>query len=300
MTETLIRPPSCNTGANPLSNRLTWDWYQATIKALTGPNDVLRTLAAVVGSGSQWKPCKGLYGYSEGRELVGVDVGSVRVFFGGEDVHVQATSAVAEPVADLLRAHWPDHTVSRADVAWDVVEPGSFDRLYKRVHDLARNGSESGGRKVSTSTAGDWLDRLNGRTFYAGGTSSRLRVVVYEKGHEQIAKDPACGADRDWTRVEWRLRPTSNQKTWLAHASKEQALGLSPFGSSVAVDLMGLDVEPVGASLRFASQDPGYWMVRQYRAVVLELLALDPADAVARLAQLVDQTAPVASSECSA
>jgi hypothetical protein len=202
VTATATRPPLCNTGANPLSNLLTWDWYQATIKGLTSPDGVLSLLEAAAGTGGQWKPVPGLYGYVFGRELLGVEAGSVRVFFGGGDVHVQATSAAAEAVVPILRKWWPDHTVSRADVAWDVVEAGGFDRLYAKVHELARAGAGTGGRKVSTSTAGDWLDREAGRTFYAGGTSSRLRVVVYEKGHEQLAKDPNCGARTEWTRVE--------------------------------------------------------------------------------------------------
>ena len=290
MIATTDAPPLCNTGASDL----TWDWYQATIKgssdALTSANGVRSVLATVVGPGGQWAPTKALFGYPFGQELQGVPVGTVKVFYGAGDVHVQATSAAAEPVADLLRKWWPEHTVSRADVAFDTISAGSFDRLYQRVHHLARTNPRG---KVSTSTAGDWIDRETGRTFYAGGTSSRLRVRVYEKGHEQRAKDPNCGADLDWTRVEWQLRPTSDQKAWLARASKVEALGLSAFGAAVADEVLGADVLAVGNLLRFASQDPAYWMVRQYRRVVLELLALDPQDAHDRLVQLVEQAEPI-------
>lgn len=289
MTATAVRPPLCNTGASDL----TWDWYQATIKgssnALTSANGVMSVLGTVAGPGSRWNPTKALYGYPSGQELLGVEVGSVKVFYGAGDVHVQATSGVAEAVADLIRQWWPEHTVSRADVAYDVVEPGSFERLYKRVHHLARSNPRG---KVSTSTAGDWLDQELGRTFYAGGASSRLRVRVYEKGHEQRSKDPNCGADLDWTRVEWQLRPTSDQKAWLARASKTEALGLSAFGAAVADDVIGADVLAVGNLLRFASQDPAYWMTRQYRRVVLSLVELDPEDIRARLVQLLEQTEP--------
>lgn len=292
MTTTATEPPLCNTGANPLSNLLTWDWYQGTVKGLTSADGLMSVVAREVSPGSVWKPVPGLYGYAAGRELLGVEVGSVRVFWGGSDVHVQATGGAADTLADVLRRWWPEHTVSRADVAFDVVEPGSFERLYAEVHRLARDGAARGGRKVSTSTAGDWLDRENGRTFYAGGPSSRVRVRVYEKGHEQRVKDPLCGASLDWTRVEWQLRPTSDQKRWLASASKADALGLSPFGATVADAVLGSDVVPVGAELRFASQDPAYWMTRQYRRVVLALLELDAEDLRDRLVQLVEQTGP--------
>lgn len=291
-------PPVCNTGASDL----TWDWYQATIRgagdALTSAYAVMQTLGPANFPGSKWKPIPALYGYGSGWQLLGVEVGTVKVFtggMGGDDVHVQSTSAAAEIVAVILRAEWPDHTVSRADVAWDVDSEGSFDRLYRRVHALARSNPRG---KVSTSQAGDWIDRELGRTFYAGGQSSRLRVVVYEKGHEQRAKDPGCTASLDWTRVEWRLRPTSNQKAWLARATKEQALGLSAFGASVADDVLGTEVEAIGNLLRFASQDPAYWMVRQYRRTVLALLEMDPDDIRDRLVQLVDQTAPLDPEMC--
>lgn len=287
MTATSTQPPPCNTGANLLDDSLSWDWYQATIRGLTRANAVRMGLA---GSRARWKAVPGLYGYSRGWELLDVEGGSLRVFEGSEDVHVQATGGVAEGVVSVLRERWPEHLVSRADVAYDVVQPGSFERLYRQVHKIARDGSARGGRKVSTSTVGDWLDREGGRTFYAGGASSRLRVRVYEKGHEQRAKDPNCGADLDWTRVEWQMRPTSDQKAWLAQASKSEALGLSAFGAAVADALLDGDVVPVGGLLRFASQDPAYWMVRQYRRVVLDLLELDAEDIRDRLVMLLDQT----------
>ena len=244
---------------------------------------------ALGGPRGRWRQIPGLYGYSRGWELLDVEAGSVRVFEGSEDVHVQGTGPVAEHVASVLRDRWPEHLVSRADVAFDVVEPGAFERLYKRVHEIARDGAGRRGRKVSTSTVGDWLDGERGRTFYAGGTSSRLRVRVYEKGHEQRAKDPGCGADVNWTRAEWQLRPSSDQKAWLAAASKVEALGLTSFGAAVAEALLDEDVVSVSALLRFASQDLGYWMVRSYRRVVLELLELDPEDMRSRLVELLER-----------
>jgi len=285
---TQLSPPLCNTGAKELR----WDWYQATLKgssdALTSVNAITRALGESISGGGQWVTCKGLYGYTQAVELKGVLVGSVRVFWSAQDVHVQATSEAAESAAEVLRRVWPDHLVSRADVAYDVVDPGSFERLYGQVHALARTPRHGG--KVSTSTAGDWLDEEMGRTFYAGGVSSRVRVRVYEKGHEQRAKDSGSKAPLDWTRVEWQLRPSSGQKAWLARASKVEALGLTPFGAVVGEDLLGCEVLPVGNLLRFASQDPAYWMVRQYRAVVVELLGLDPDDIRTRLVDLVEQT----------
>lgn len=289
---TLDRPPVSNRGGNYPPELLSWDWYQATIDTPELASLLLNGLARSLGL-SKWTLCPALYGYSLGYVLDGVETGSVRVFVRERDVHVQATSRTAGAVAEYLRSAWPEHRVSRADVALDVDAPGCFDRLWRHVHDLARSGAAGGGRKVKTSTAGDWLDGVDGRTLYTGGTSSPLRVVVYEKGCEQLAKDPNCGASRDWTRVEWRLRPdTPAGKAWLGKATPAEALGMTPFGASVASSLLAADVVPVDSVRRFASQDPAYWMARQYRRVLLDLLALDPDDVHARLVQLVEQAAP--------
>ena len=298
MIETQVKPPPCNTGANPLLGSLVWDWYQATVmpstEAVTCADVIMRALGSAsltfMPAGRRWKAVRGLYGYSEGMTLEGLVVGSVGVFWGvNAGVHVQGTGPAAVFVASVLRQWWPDHAVSRADVAFDVDSVGSFDRLYKRVHLLARDGAAVGGRKIGTSTEGDWLDGERGRTFYAGGRTSRLRVRVYEKGHEQRSKDPNCSASLDWTRVEWQLRPSSDQKRWLGTATPLDALGLSPFGACVAAAVLGENVESVGGTLRFASQDPGYWMVHQYRGVVVDLLALDPDDMRRRLVELLDR-----------
>lgn len=285
-TATRSAPPSCNTGASEVDSWLSWDWYSATLKGVTSVNAILAALLEVAAPGGHWKSVPALHGYALGWRLEGVEVGSVTVFQRDEEVHVQATSAVAEVVVDLLRARWPEHSVSRADVAWDVDSPGSFDRLYRRVLDLARTNPRG---RVSTSQAGDWIDRRDGRTFYAGGVKSRMRIRVYEKGHEQLGKDPACGASLDWTRVEWSLRPASKEKAWLARASKHEALGLSRFGAAVADGLLGSEVETVVPVLRFASQDPMYWMVRQFKRPVRELLAMDPLDAMRLLADTLDR-----------
>lgn len=285
MTSAENWPPVCNTGASGLGG-LRWDWYGATILELQDPSLVQFWLASCGPPGARWEPVRGLYGYPVASELTGLENGSLRVLSGaGKDVYVQATGAAAELVAPVLRERWPAHSVSRADVALDFDEPGAFDRLWRRVHQLA---GENPRAKVRTSTAGDWIDGIHGRTLYAGGTTSRLRVVVYEKGLEQLGKDPGCGASEDWVRVEWRLRPSSDQKRWLAGASKLEALGLSAFGATVAGDLIGSDVVPVGNLLRFASADPAYWMARQYRRVLLGLVDLEPVELKRELVALLD------------
>lgn len=287
-TATEVRPPLSNRGAKWPPEILTWDWYQATLDRPSEMFLLLNGLSRAFGGG-EWDSCAALYGYSVGYRLRGVAAGSVQVFVRDTDVHVQASSSAAITAAGYLRRAWPEHRVSRADVALDIDVHGSFDRLWREVHGLARE-VRGRGRRVTTSTAGDWIDNEQGRTFYAGGVKSRLRVVVYEKGLEQLGKDPDCGASRDWTRVEWRVRPdTPEMKTWLATATPAQAVGLTKFGADVATALMSSEVTTPDAARRFASQDPLYWMVRQYRRSVEEILAMDPLDAMRLLADTLDR-----------
>lgn len=284
-----IYPPVSNRGGNWTTTDLKWDWYQATMRVPGDLSSLLRALAASLGVVSDWMPGKGLYGYAAGYRLAGVEQGSVQVFVRPDDVHVQATSTASIAVAEYLRRTWPEHTVSRADVALDTDAPGSFDRLWRQVHGLAREGSSGGGRKISTTTAGDWIDGEKGRTLYAGGKSSPARVVVYEKGHEQMEKDPNCAADLNWTRVEWRLRPdTPARKAWLGKASPAEALALTAFAAACASSLLAVEMTAVTAVPKFASQDPMFWMVAQYNAPVRALLAMDPLEAMQVLAGLVE------------
>lgn len=290
MTTTATRRPlACNTGANLPEQTLRWDWYQATIRGAFDVTRVLVRLAQEV-VGSSWRPVRALYGYVEGWKLDGLPEGSLQLFSreNGAELHLQATGAAAERFVPLIRRTWPEHAVSRADVALDVDYAGSFEKLYRRVHELALQPSARGGRRVGTSVAGDWLEGQRGRTFYAGGASSRGRVVVYEKGHEQLQRDPECGASVDWTRVEWRLRPDTDQKTWLATASPAEALGLTTFGALVARELLDEEVLALGSALRFASQDPAYWMAKQYRRTLQQLLELPPEQLRPRLVELVE------------
>lgn len=258
---------------------LDFDWYQGTLLGVTDEMDVASRLLS--GSGALVLK-RGHGGNNRPYSLRGDAPmgGSIALFFGGDlDVHVVGTSSAAPYVASVLREHYPAHTVSRADIALDFDTPGAFDALWRSVHRLATGRS---GRKVGTTLAGDWLDALNGRTLYAGGPSSRLRVRVYEKGHEQRSKHPNETFSLDWARVEWAVRPDSRGKRSAATATVEELAAWTPFGAAVLQAIAGLDLE-AQAPARVASTDPLFWMVRQYGNRLRQLLTLEPELTVAEL-----------------
>lgn len=253
---------------------LGFDWYQAT---LTGVRNVDEVAARLVHGSGSLTLRTGHGGYNRPKSLRGelASGGSIAVYFGDDlDVHVVGTSSASPHVAAVLREHFPVHTVSRVDVALDFDQPGAFDRLWRTVHGLA-TGRE--GRRVGTSTAGDWIDGIDGRTLYAGGPKSRLRIRVYEKGHEQRAKHPDQSFSLDWARVEWAVRPDSRSKLAAATATVEELAAWTPFGAAALSSVYGLQMDAHQLA-RVPSTDPEYWLARQYAATLVSWLSLDDGD----------------------
>lgn len=253
------------------------DWYQGTLLGVTDVELVASRL--LLGSGAlALRP--GGAGYNRPSSLRGeTDYGgSIALYYGpGLDVHVLGSGAAAPHVAAVLREHFPAHTVSRADVAIDFDAPGAFDRVWQTVHRVASEPRRGGrGGRASTSLAGDWLDGLAGRTFYAGSAGGALRARVYEKGHEMTAKHPDQGPfSLNWARLEWEVRPRSNAKRRAATATVEELAAWTPFGAAVLRAVAGLDLEAT-APVRVASTDPLYWCVRAYGKHLRALIASEP------------------------
>ena len=70
---------------------------------------------------------------------------------------------------DLFVMMWPNHAVTRIDVAEDMHEHGLFEKL---TDSLVEHGRRN---RVKVSTVGDWLtdDAIDGRTLYLGSPTCR-------------------------------------------------------------------------------------------------------------------------------
>lgn len=256
-----------------MNSRFDWDWYQATLTGISDPDRVV-SLLLLDAPGLVLRESSG--GFNHPRSLRGdYSGGSVAVYFGGaQDVHVLGSSGAAPHVAAVLRRDFPDHLVSRLDACLDFDQAGSFDRVMGLVYETARTPRRGGrGGVIGTETAGDWLDRENGRTLYAGGRGSAYRVRVYEKGHEQRSKHPDQTFSLDWTRLEAQIRPHGAGKRSAALATPQEAFAWSTFGAAVLLAVDGLELEPL-APARVPSTDPEYWLARSYSAVLSRWLLL--------------------------
>jgi DNA relaxase NicK len=235
-----------------------FDWYQATLNA---PKDDVFTAMEKAYPHTDLRPSKPSNGYTHGAELVRGDSVLLRSMWGGVNgdgtTHCVSSGSNSTPFATFARQHFTDHQVSRLDVAIDYHEADSFKRLSKLLITYAR------GKRVKTSTAGDWIKHQGGKTLYIGSRSSSAYLRLYEKG-KQLGMD----VNPHWTRCELEVKPGSKEgKAFLATATPEQCWGASKWSMEVNALLGNLDISraPVG-TVHTPSDDERalHYLVKQY------------------------------------
>jgi hypothetical protein len=261
------------------------DWYQASIPH--PENDVLEALAELH-SGLKLSHQKGMHGYACTAVLGTESEGPVaRVMYGGthEYPHAILSSEWAQPGAELIRARFPVHTVSRADVREDFGEVDAYDRIQSQVLDVARN------LRVRVGTAGDHLVTMKGRTCYLGAPSSAVRLRLYDKAAEMRSKLPppkvsgACpiaygeryGIPEHLTRLEAQIRPhTKEARREFATLEPTEMLGCAHWMREVWRGVAGLELAPVqvGRGWRPSDDERAYrYMLAQYGGVLRRMRA---------------------------
>lgn len=249
-----------------------FDWYQATLNA--SKDDVLEAL-------SSWqpyadlRPMKPCNGYTHGAELVLGDNSLVSAFWGGVNgdasTHCKATGRNSIAFAEFARSKFPDHQVSRADVAIDYQEADSFKRLSALLIKYAK------GSRLKTGVAGDWIKGNGGKTLYLGSRTSSAYLRLYEKG-KQVGLD----ANPHWTRCELEVKPGKKDgKEWLATATPLEIWGASRWSIDIAalLDKAGIARAPVG-TVRHVSDDERtlHFMLKQYGPALEKLYQLSGED----------------------
>lgn len=140
----------------------------------------------------------------------------------------------AAEVYPVLQEMFPEHNATRLDACEDYSGEGSWDALESiltRVcteHGVSMAPYGEGHKKPDGSR-----DTTKGRSWYCGSKASPFRVVLYEKGLEQIAK----GIPDDPTRVrlEVRIRPASHAKGVVGgmRLVPSDLLGMSRWGKAL-------------------------------------------------------------------
>jgi hypothetical protein len=249
-----------------------FDWYQATVPAPL--NDVLEALSELA-PGLQVGHERGAHGYTSAACLGSAADGVVaRVWHGGshEYPHAVLSGEWAQPGAEILRASFAEHRVSRLDVREDFGEVDAFDRIQPHLVDAARR------HRLRVGTAGDHLLTKVGRTVYLGAPSSSVRLRLYDKAAEMRARIAPGDLARlgavpaNLSRLEAQIRPASSAaKARFASVEPIDALGCSKWMREVWKAVAGLELQPVqvGRGYRQADDERAYrYLLAQYGGVL--------------------------------
>lgn len=205
---------------------------------------------------------KALNGYQQGFKFVRGEDLVLQAFTGGTGAALGSSQFVAastaEEVYPVLQERFPGHSVSRLDAAEDFSGDGTWDRLEAMLTAIAAQ------HRVSMAPYGEGhklpdgrRDQTKGRSWYFGSKNSTFRVVLYEKGLEQIAK--GIPADPTWVRLEVRVRPSSKAKSLFgAHKLVPFDLyGMSRWGADIGRMMEGPELTryQIGSVWKPSEQD---------------------------------------------
>jgi len=217
-----------------------FDWYEATWE---GWDDAASHLAVVLGG--QLRKEKGRNGYTECQSVVRGEDELLRVYGRSArvgELHVVVTGESCDEVVPIFRHLWPEHRVSRADSAVDLL--ADFDQVDGQAVAFARQRGLS--FRLITDSDG-------GATRYLGAPTSEVRVRVYKKSEQLRALHPerASEVPDGVVRVELQARPGKRAvKDAAALLDADGLWGLSQWGQVFALELLDLEAERVYTHFR--------------------------------------------------
>lgn len=218
-----------------------FDWYQATVQA--SPEALIAELVANLPEGIKRSSGKGFNSFKVRNDLHDDD-GELfaTVMHGGVNPHpnVKSTSDHAPALAGVLRNRWPEHRVSRLDVAVDGRGEGLFEECVRLMSAVGRSHRMKGEKIIP-----DDLD--DGSTYYLGARTSPLRVRCYEKGKQLFKEtgDPVWRHFFDWTRIELQVRPEKAFKSTAAKLEPAEFWGCAQWTRDLATGVLDLKPEAV-------------------------------------------------------
>lgn len=255
-----------------------FDWYQATIPAPL--NDVLEALDGLQDGPQplQMRHSRGMHGFAHETSLSGSDGVLAKVWHGGchEYPHVVLSGESSQPGAELIRTHFPQHKVSRADACEDFTDQ-VFDRIQAAMLEAAQS------HRVKVDTRGDHLLTKQGRTVYLGAHKSACRMRLYDKAAElraKFAKQPQRLADvpEHLVRLEAQVRPAGDRnRSAFARVEPVYLMACSAWQREVWRLVTGMELSPVQVHKpwRQADDDRAWaYMLAQYGPTLARMRGL--------------------------
>lgn len=183
---------------------------------------------------------------------------------------VQFTGSKSSTGANWLRTHFPEHSVTRCDIAADTCFEIPVQQVTATImfDDCIFIAKDMG---LSTSVIGDWYGD-GGRTLYIGSPKSAYRMRIYEKGKQD---DNASIGGINWVRFELVCRPDKKRRANAALLSPAEIMGSWKY----AVNVLGIYYNQVDItdSLNKVVRQPSdlnsslEFMCKQYRNHLIRL-----------------------------
>jgi hypothetical protein len=251
-----------------------WDWYQASF--IADPDSVISLICKELNCICELSKPQPPYLYGVAFHPLEVRTGKIdknhtlmTLHYGGinDRLLLRASGEEAEIFAPFIRKHWPDHQVSRADMAVDFDQKGIFLELSSWLLDYAK------ANKLKTGFAGDWANGTQGRTLYVGSRQSAVYIRLYEKGYQQLSLG-SKHASLDWVRFEAEIKPqTKAAKIRMAIMAPHQCFGVSRLMRDFAGKYGGrYDAVRVGKGRPEKSSNPLHYMALQYGDILTDYL----------------------------
>jgi hypothetical protein len=251
-----------------------WDWYQATVPEEA--ETLAEALREAFAPGGSVELGRGRHNYRESHTVLqacGERVGVVLAGGANGDPNVTVSGVQADAFAEWLRREWPEHRVTRFDVAEDL-RKSSCDDLYGELEPIVREVGRCW-RLRPIRIVPDYPQ--DGRTCYLGARASSIRARLYDKSAEMIAK--ASAAERidipsGIVRLELQVRPKGRE--WKSHASRiplAEVWGYAPWAADLAAQVLALDVERIKMRQKRERDDSRAYsaMIAQYRNVLWQM-----------------------------
>lgn len=192
-----------------MRSALFFDWYSASIQA---PVDAVADLLQLAYHGHVWEIATPRHGYTHSDKLVNPAGEAVlQLMYGGssqrDKVHVVSSGVHAHRFAYAFRKAFPEHEVTRVDVAIDYDEEGAYRSLCGHGLAVATAISVSN-TFIGQSGTEDHETTAIGRTLYLGSRSSVSMLRIYEKGKKDDKSRP------NWVRAEFEFKPKTNRSAF--------------------------------------------------------------------------------------
>lgn len=210
---------------------LFFDWYACGI---TESLDNVMTLLGDSYPLGTWEYTKPKQGYLSGSQLLGPDMKPYcTLWWGGGSqgsmIHAFSSGSAANTFASVVRACFPVHRLSRADIAVDFNESGAWVSMHSMAMSLHKGGLVRKFPQYHGQVGQEGVDTPYGagRTLYLGSRQSVHYVRLYEKGKKDNKKYP------DWVRAEVEFKPRGEARYSYASASPAEMLAATALGSEL-------------------------------------------------------------------